>query len=405
MAEDPRFLLHFKTKAKFDEKLADGTISANRHLCFINNEGLIWCRGKYYADSTKLDNLTSIYNGWSISQSNGSTITITLTGKQWDDSSRTWKDISKALTLNSATTSVAGLMSASDKLKLDRVTGTNYSIDQPTANATDRVVRIQGINPNGNTAVSSQVTIPSATTSVAGLLSASDKTALDNTIEGPASATDNHIVVFNGTSGKVAKDSGRVIGNADGNVPLNNGTLNTNLNADLLDGKQLSEITSEIQSGNSASATKLQTARNINGTAFDGTKDITTAKWGTSRQIQLTGSVTGSTNTDGSSNISINTIETPIATAVSSVQNIPTTYQIVIASISSSQTLTFASFDNYNREIHVIIRNTGSSDITVTLSSSYVLGGDAELLIEAGKYGEANCVRANGTTFVRGIGS
>ena len=50
---------------------------------------------------------------------------------------------------------------------------------------------------------------------------------------------------------------------------------------------------------NVASATKLQTARQINGTNFDGTANITTAKWGTARTIKIgnTGkSVNGSGN-------------------------------------------------------------------------------------------------------------
>lgn len=40
--------------------------------------------------------------------------------------------------------------------------------------------------------------------------------------------------------------------------------------------------------GNAASATKLQTARAINGTAFDGTGAITTALWGTAREMKIT---------------------------------------------------------------------------------------------------------------------
>jgi len=51
--------------------------------------------------------------------------------------------------------------------------------------------------------------------------------------------------------------------------------------------------------GNASSATKLATARTINGTSFDGTEDITTANWGTARNITIgstTRSVNGSTN-------------------------------------------------------------------------------------------------------------
>ena len=53
-------------------------------------------------------------------------------------------------------------------------------------------------------------------------------------------------------------------------------------------------------SGNASTATKLQTARQINGTNFNGTANITTAKWGTARSIKI-----GNTakNVDGSGNV------------------------------------------------------------------------------------------------------
>jgi hypothetical protein len=53
-------------------------------------------------------------------------------------------------------------------------------------------------------------------------------------------------------------------------------------------------------SGSVDGANKLITARNINGTAFNGTADITTAKWGTTRSIKI-----GNTakNVDGSANV------------------------------------------------------------------------------------------------------
>lgn len=68
-------------------------------------------------------------------------------------------------------------------------------------------------------------------------------------VHGPASAVDGNVVLFDGTSGVLVKDSGysitginadqvdsRHAGNASGNVAVNNGTLNTDLNADKLDG-------------------------------------------------------------------------------------------------------------------------------------------------------------------------
>lgn len=66
--------------------------------------------------------------------------------------------------------------------------------------------------------------------------------------------------------------------------------------------QQLARITDNV-----ASATKLQTARTINGTLFDGTTNITTAYWGTARTITLSGAVTGSASVNGSQNVTIAT--------------------------------------------------------------------------------------------------
>ena len=52
--------------------------------------------------------------------------------------------------------------------------------------------------------------------------------------------------------------------------------------------------------GSGGSAKKLKTARTINGTNFDGTENITTASWGTSRTVTV-GNTSKSVN--GSGNI------------------------------------------------------------------------------------------------------
>lgn len=497
MAEDPRFLLHFKTLTKFKEKLGDGTISENRHLCFIKDAGLIWCRGKYYADSSKIDNISSLYNGWSITQNNGSTITITLTGKQWNSESRTWKDISKSLEIAAATGTVAGLMSASDKTKVDRVTGSNYSISQASETATDRTIKIQGINPSNNQIVSSQVVVPSATQSLAGLLSASDKTKLD---ELPGSITEGNVnsaskletarningTPFDGTQDITTASWGTSrninIASSDGSGAGGNVAVNGSANVTL----KLPETIKATVQGNATTAATLQTARTINGTSFNGSANITTANWGTARNltignskksvngsadvswslseigaaasshthpisqisdlnsgwdsilaaaptsyvtrwpsisevtgkqnlvVQLNGGTSEGTNQftyNGTGTKTVNITPSVIGAYnltsqnVSSLANIPATTQVVIAKISTSQTLTFTSIPSANREIHVLIRNTGSSTITVTLSSSYIIGGDSSFTIDAGKYGEVNCMIIGSEIYVRGIGS
>lgn len=177
-AEDPRFLLHFKTLAKFNEKLADGTVSADKHLVFIKDAKQVWFKGTYYADNIKMDGITDFYNGWSITQSSATTLTITLTGKRWNASTRAWEAISKPLSVNSATQSIAGLMSAADKVKLDGLNinnVSNISFSSDTAKVTATISK-----DNGNAAdTSTTVNLPVASSTSAGSMSATDKIELD----------------------------------------------------------------------------------------------------------------------------------------------------------------------------------------------------------------------------------
>lgn len=339
MAEDPRFLLHFKTLAKFKEKLADGTVNPDRHLVFIKDQKLVWCRGIYYSDASKSDNFNSYYNDWSISQANANTITITLKGKQWNETTREWEAISKPLVLNSASQTVAGLMSAADKTKSDRITTTDFTLSNPTTTATSLTIPATKKNPTTNVTSNNNINIPLATTTTAGIINATEKKKLENITvvdedtnhtagisrinlsaadtdsaailtentadhtrviielndnfgadggsmdefqvrgaQGTIAAKDNVrfqvgkeikarsknnvlervLTVTDLTDGSVTKigtvDVGSAVrpiylnkgvptagtytfGNASGNAPISNGTLNTNLNADLLDGQ------------------------------------------------------------------------------------------------------------------------------------------------------------------------
>lgn len=177
-AEDPRFLLHFKTLAKFNEKLADGTVSADKHLVFIKDAKQVWFKGTYYADNIKMDGITDFYNGWSITRSSATTLTITLTGKRWNANTRAWEAISKPLSVNSVTQSVAGLMSAADKVKLDGLNINNVSNISFSSGAAKVTATIS--KDNGNAAdTSTTVNLPVASSTSAGSMSATDKIELD----------------------------------------------------------------------------------------------------------------------------------------------------------------------------------------------------------------------------------
>ena len=73
-----------------------------------------------------------------------------------------------------------------------------------------------------------------------------------------------------------------------------------------LSGNASSATTAASCTGNAATATKLATARTINGTSFDGSKDITTSNWGTARTIYISSTAsTSGTSVNGSSNVSL----------------------------------------------------------------------------------------------------
>lgn len=97
---DQKFLLVFKTRANFDAKLADGTVSPTKHLVIIQNQNRVWFRGKYYVLGDHLDNA---YDDWEADGSDPNHLKIKLKGKQWDDATSTYKPIEKELTLNAVT--------------------------------------------------------------------------------------------------------------------------------------------------------------------------------------------------------------------------------------------------------------------------------------------------------------
>jgi len=92
------------------------------------------------------------------------------------------------------------------------------------------------------------------------------------------------------------------------------------------------KITGDI-SGNSASATKLFTARNINGIAFDGTANVTTVNWGTARTITI--GATGK-SVDGSANV-VWTVNEILSTSTAlSIASVTTTGNISASGVVSA---------------------------------------------------------------------
>lgn len=115
------------------------------------------------------------------------------------------------------------------------------------------------------------------------------------------SASTNQILKFNGTAWVAAAETNTTYA-AMSATEANAGTATTarSITAAVLKGAiQTHAPTPTSVTGNAGTATKLATARQINGTNFDGSANITTANWGTARTLTIGGtgkSVNGSAN-------------------------------------------------------------------------------------------------------------
>lgn len=149
-----------------------------------------------------------------------------------------------------------------------------------------------------------------------------------------------------------------------------------------------------------------------------------TAETGTVASVTITGgtgiSVTDSTaiTTNGTRGISISTdYQNKINNATTlvsflegvntttSVASIPVTKRLCVATISGDGEFTLASTPSAGREIHVIVKNSNSSDITITLpsSSSYNNNGVDSLTVKGSSFGEINAISDGSTVYIRTI--
>ena len=120
--------------------------------------------------------------------------------------------------------------------------------------------------------------------------------------------------------------------------------------------------------GNANAAVKLATARTINGTNFDGTGNITTANWGTARNIQI-GNAVKSVN--GSGNVSWNWSEMQVPRAYSSSynfggnQNAITTEQFItmLTNLGAFSQVYWVSRGSWSYASNQYINDTGCGNI------------------------------------------
>ena len=126
------------------------------------------------ADKTKLDGLnTDSINDISVT-SDANKATITFVSDNGND-----KDISTTIDFPISTSTAAGTMSAKDKTELDRINTANFALGAVTPAASTVRIAASKTNVTDGTTAANNITLPAATQSAAGVLSAADKTKLD----------------------------------------------------------------------------------------------------------------------------------------------------------------------------------------------------------------------------------
>lgn len=135
--------------------------------------------------------------------------------------------------------------------------------------------------------------------------------------------------------------------------------------------------------GNAATATTLQTARLINGTSFNGSADITTANWGTSRTITI--GATGK-SVNGSANVSWSLSEIGATTVGSNLFTLTDPSAIRFLRINADNTISTLTDADFRTAIGVgtgtgtvisIATNNGITGGTITVSGTIGLTGQA----------------------------
>jgi hypothetical protein len=129
------------------------------------------------ADKTKLDGLnTDSINDISVT-SNANKATITFVS---DNGNK--EDISTTIDFPISTTTAAGTMSAKDKTELDRINTANFALGAVTPAASTVGIAASKTNVTDGTTAANNITLPAATASVAGVMTAADKVKLDTTL-------------------------------------------------------------------------------------------------------------------------------------------------------------------------------------------------------------------------------
>lgn len=93
-----------------------------------------------------------------------------------------------SVSIGAATSSLAGVMTSTDKTELDRITTANFALGAVTPNASTVAIAATKTTISTGASANNNITLPSATSSLAGVMTAADKVKLDTTLPNQISA-------------------------------------------------------------------------------------------------------------------------------------------------------------------------------------------------------------------------
>ena len=101
--------------------------------------------------------------------------------------------VARTQVIPAATSSLAGLMSKTDKTELDRINTANFALGAVTPNATTVGIAATKTTISTGASAANNITLPSATQSAAGVMTAADKVNLDVTLPNRITTLDNRV--------------------------------------------------------------------------------------------------------------------------------------------------------------------------------------------------------------------
>ena len=180
-----------------------------------------------------------------------------------------------------ATATVDGLMGIAEWVKLNGIAANANNYVHPTSGVTAGTFQRVTVNAQGHVTGGNNNTVTLAEGGTGATTAAAARTNLGVPATSHASTSTTHGV-------STANNYGHA--KASNATPLAPGTATAGTDNGNYAREGHVHPLQVNTSGNAGSSTKLQNARTINGTAFDGTANIITANWGTARNITIANS-------------------------------------------------------------------------------------------------------------------